>query len=161
MSNPVINKDLLLTCRYHVISVVTCYRWKWFFLYRNASKVVVVVVRCDLVAKQPRRPSCIQMSIRFCRNCQSNPFIETLGKQPLGTITGQNTRVIKAFYTEGDILKLSEICMWHVTASHVATFSVWTCGEKCRSFFKDISVHNRYSFIDFKVCRLPFQSTVF
>lgn len=76
------------------------------------------------------------MSIRFCRNWQSNPFIGTLGKQPLGTITGQNTRVIKAFFTEGDILKLSEICMWHVTASHVATFSVCSCGEKCRRHLK-------------------------
>ncbi len=67
---------------------------------------------------------------------------------------------MKAFFTEGGILKLSEICMWHVTASHVATFGVWSCGEKYRSFFKDISVHNRSSFIAFEVCRLPFQSAV-
>lgn len=31
--------DLLLTRGYHVISQVACYRWKWFFSYRDASKV--------------------------------------------------------------------------------------------------------------------------
>lgn len=29
--------------------------------------------------------------------------------------------------------------MWHVTASHVATFSVCSCREKCKSFLKDLN----------------------
>lgn len=34
----------LLTCRYRVISEVACYRWKWFFSYRDASKVATAGV---------------------------------------------------------------------------------------------------------------------
>lgn len=52
--------NLLLTCRYHVISQVACYRGNGSSHIETLQKWRLLAVRCDLVAKQPRGPACIR-----------------------------------------------------------------------------------------------------
>lgn len=80
----------------------------------------LLAVHCDLVAKQPPRAGLHPVSIRFCRECQSNPFIGALGKHHYGS----KHKGYKGFFHYRWFIKAFRICMqlhmWPLSALQVS-----------------------------------------